>query len=84
MWGGHPDVSSGSPVEDRAVAPRTAVIRLELHLADDSMTGRASDGTGAAREFVGWLGLVAAIDALLPADVPVPISIRPVDERELS
>jgi hypothetical protein len=67
-----------------AVAPRTAVIRLELHLADDSLTGRASDGTGAAREFVGWLGLVAAIDALLPEDVPVPTSIRPVDGRESS
>ena len=50
------------------MALRTALIRLELDLNDDSLTGRASDDTGAAREFVGWLGLVAAIDALLVAD----------------
>ena len=50
----------------------TVVIRLELHLADDSLSGRASDGTGAAREFVGRLGLMAAIDALLPGSAPEP------------
>lgn len=58
--------------DDRRVPRQTVVIRLELHLADDSLTGRASDGAGAAREFVGWLGLVAAIDALLPGNAPVP------------
>ena len=36
------------------------VTRLELQLEDDSLTGRASDGAGGAREFVGWMGLVAA------------------------
>jgi hypothetical protein len=40
------------------------VIRLELYLKDDSPTGRATHGDGAGREFVGWMGLVAAIDAL--------------------
>ena len=62
---------------------QTVVIRLELHLDDDSLTGRASDGTGAAREFVGWLGLVAAIDALVPERSPAPraaASIRAVDD----
>jgi hypothetical protein len=44
---------------------QTVVIRLELHLADGSLTGRASDGAGAAKEFTGWMGLVAAIDALV-------------------
>jgi hypothetical protein len=50
-----------------AVDHQTVVIRLELQLADGSLTGRASDGAGAgaAREFTGWMGLVAAIDALL-------------------
>jgi hypothetical protein len=66
------------------VAHRTAVIRIELQLADDSLTGRASDGAGAAKEFAGWLGLVAAIDALLPGDVPAPDAIRPPDEGESS
>jgi hypothetical protein len=59
---------------------RTAVIRLELQLDDDSLTGRASDATGAAKEFVGWLGLVAAIDALLPGTPAVPDSVSDFDE----
>ena len=58
--------------DDRRVPHQTVVIRLELHLADDSLTGRASGGAGAAREFVGWLGLVAALDALLPGKAPAP------------
>jgi hypothetical protein len=55
---------------------QTVVIRLELQLADDSPTGRASDGSGAAREFVGWMGLVAAIDALVREDSPAADSRR--------
>jgi hypothetical protein len=47
------------------VEGRPIVIRLELRLEDDALTGRASDGAGAARDFVGWMGLVAAIDALV-------------------
>jgi hypothetical protein len=54
------------------MAHQAVVIRLELHLDGDSLTGRASDGAGAAREFVGWLGLVAAIDALLAGTAPAP------------
>jgi len=54
--------------DDRRVPDQTVVIRLELHLDDESLSGRASDGTGAARDFVGWLGLVAAIDGLLPGN----------------
>lgn len=45
--------------------PQTVVIRLELQSADDSVSGRASDPSGEVREFVGWMGLVAAIDALV-------------------
>jgi hypothetical protein len=41
------------------------VIRLELTLAGDSLAGRASDEHGAAREFDGRLGLLAAIDELV-------------------
>jgi hypothetical protein len=62
---------------------QTVVIRLELHLADESLTGRASDGGGAAREFVGWMGLVASIDALVRGDAPAPTapdSTRAADE----
>lgn len=48
------------------MGPRTIVIRLELHPHNDSLSGRASDASGAAHEFVGWMGLVAAVDALVP------------------
>ncbi len=57
---------------------QTIVIRLELHPDDESLSGRASDTSGVTREFVGWMGLVAAIDALVPA------SIKPQDEGEPS
>jgi hypothetical protein len=61
-----------------AVDRQTIVIRLELHPDDESLSGRASDTSGVTREFVGWMGLVAAIDALVPA------SIKPQDEGESS
>jgi len=62
------------------------VIRLELQLADDSLTGRASDGTGTSREFAGWMGLVAAIDALVRGNSPAtaPDSSRAGDEGAAS
>lgn len=43
----------------------TVTISLELRFEGDSLSGRASDGTGAAVDFTGWLGLVSAIDALV-------------------
>lgn len=55
-----------------AVNRQSVVIRLELELVDDALTGRASDGAGAAREFIGWMGLVAAIDALVRQRSPAP------------
>lgn len=51
----------------------TTTISLELQLDQNSLSGRASNGAGASREFSGWLGLLAAIDALLP-DGPTPKS----------
>jgi hypothetical protein len=66
---------------------QTVVIRLELHLADDALTGRASDGTGPAREFAGWMGLVAAIDALVRRRSQAPKdedSTTAADEGEAS
>jgi hypothetical protein len=47
---------------------RTAAISLELSLDGDSLTGRASDEAGTRKEFSGWLGLMAAIEALIPTD----------------
>lgn len=62
-----PGWSSIGPVDRQ-----TTVIRLELQPAGDSLSGRASDGSGAAREFVGWVGLAAAIDALVHGASPGP------------
>jgi hypothetical protein len=54
------------------VTGETVVIRLELQPSDDSLRGRASDANGTRRDFVGWVGLVAAIDALVPGGPPAP------------
>jgi hypothetical protein len=56
-----------------SVEPETIVIRLELRVADTPLTGRASTATAPARDFTGWLGLVAAIDGL--------IACRPSEEN---
>jgi hypothetical protein len=40
-------------------------ITLELRVDGDELVGRARNGTGEGREFLGWLGLLGAIDALL-------------------
>jgi hypothetical protein len=63
---------------------QTVVIRLELQPDHDSVSGRASDASGAAREFVGWMGLVAAIDALVPGSSPAPGAIKPSDKGQSS
>ncbi|HEY5317833.1 MAG TPA: hypothetical protein VIJ20_07625 [Solirubrobacteraceae bacterium] len=47
--------------------PRPIRIRLEIEPAGESLLGRATDDAGTTREFMGWLGLAAAIDALLRA-----------------
>jgi hypothetical protein len=40
------------------------VIRLELRLDGESPIGRASTPDDGERDFAGWLGLIAAIEAL--------------------
>jgi hypothetical protein len=44
----------------------TTTIRLELRYENESLTGRAMNGSG-EREFTGWIGLLAAIDELIGA-----------------
>ena len=41
-------------------------LELDLEVADGSLSGRVHNGSGPVREFSGWLGLVGAIDALIP------------------
>ena len=47
-------------------------IKLELRVAGDSFTGRATDGYGFSRDFSGWLGLVSALDWFVPG-APVAV-----------
>jgi hypothetical protein len=44
----------------------TAAISLELSVDGDSLSGSADDGNGGHRDFSGWLGLISAIEALIP------------------
>ena len=58
------------------------VIRLELDLSGDALAGRASDGAGREKVFAGWLGLMAAIEALLPTASSLEASIAAPDDGE--
>jgi hypothetical protein len=43
----------------------TISLSLQLELIDDCLTGCVIDASGARREFMGRLGLLATIDALV-------------------
>lgn len=45
--------------------PTTLTLTVELRLEQDAFHGHAQDDLGAAREFSGMLGLIAAIDELI-------------------
>ena len=47
------------------VDTETVTLVLELQLDGDAIAGSASDSAGGRQTFVGWLGLVTAIDVLL-------------------
>ena len=51
----------------RAILPEMQPLNvtLEIRPEGDSFTGRAGDSRGVSVEFVGWLGLIAALDSLL-------------------
>jgi hypothetical protein len=51
---------------------RAVTIELELLVDGDDVQGHATDGTGSRRDFTGWLGLIAALDALLGDAAPTP------------
>jgi hypothetical protein len=59
-----------------SIDPETIVIRLELHVSESALTGRASTASAPAREFAGWLGLLAAIDGLISAHEPTLGAVR--------
>jgi hypothetical protein len=43
----------------------TRHIAIDVRLDGDEISGRAGDGTDQPKPFVGWLGLLAALSALL-------------------
>jgi hypothetical protein len=49
----------------RSVENRKINLALELHVADEALTGRVTAADGTRTDFSGWLGLVATIEALL-------------------
>jgi hypothetical protein len=49
----------------RRVEHRKINLALELHVADDALTGRVTEADGTDTDFSGWLGLVATIESLL-------------------
>ena len=45
----------------------TLTVTLELRFDGDALSGRASGSDGRTVDFDGWLGLLAALDAFVPA-----------------
>jgi len=66
-------------VNDDPLRRDTITLVLELRVDGDTFTGLATDRTGAARAFSGWLGLVSALDAF----VPRPLTSLPRDTQEV-
>jgi hypothetical protein len=51
-----------------AVTADVVRIELEVRVVDESLVGLARVADGTTREFAGWLGLMTALEALLPAE----------------
>lgn len=49
-----------------AMAKTATRLILGIELCNQSLTGRASTNDGTTCEFAGWLGLISALNALLP------------------
>lgn len=60
-----PDARVAAVAEALDVVAKTLTISLELELAGDALSGRASVGRAPGTAFDGWLGLLGAIDALV-------------------
>jgi hypothetical protein len=61
----------GSPGADPCpVTAKQHQIVIEVNVDGDEIRGDARDADGEARPFLGWLGLITALDALLDEAVP--------------
>jgi hypothetical protein len=48
--------------------PRTIEVHIELNAAGDPVAGTIGTGDGPSRPFLGWVELIAALDAARRAD----------------
>jgi hypothetical protein len=52
------------------VTVHTFEIVLDVHVDGDEISGHARDADGLHKPFLGWLGLIAALDGLLDCSQP--------------
>jgi hypothetical protein len=45
---------------------------VDVRVDGDEISGQAGDEAGESRQFVGWLGLIAALNGLLDVSKPLP------------
>jgi hypothetical protein len=57
-------------------------IWLEVCFEDGSPSGHAVAGGGATRGFAGWLGLMAAVEALAGEDAPSPANRQEEEDHD--
>ena len=57
----------GSVADPGDMDDATWTVTLELRFDGDALSGRASGSDGRAVDFDGWLGLLSALDAFVPA-----------------
>jgi hypothetical protein len=51
---------------------KTLRIVVDVRVDGDEISGQAGDEAGESRQFLGWLGLIAALDGLLDVSKPLP------------
>ncbi len=72
-----------APSPDSATVSRDTVhVTVELRLTAATLTGHAVGADGAVREFAGWLGLMAALEALVPEAESPPEDPDTIDRKE--
>ena len=47
------------------MAPQILHIAIDVRVEGDQIAGHAGDGSGEPRPFLGWLGLIGALDLLI-------------------
>jgi hypothetical protein len=50
------------------MSAQTRHIAIDVRVDGDQISGHAGDGTGQPTPFSGWLGLIGALDGLIPRE----------------